>query len=393
MNSPHIMIVDDTPENLHLLSNLLRKADYRVSAFPHGNLALRAASQRPPDLILLDITMPEMDGYEVCARLKADQKLRDIPIIFISALDDTLDKTKAFQAGGVDYITKPFQVEEVHARVNTHLALHRSQQQLESANICLEQQVAEQLEEINRSQLAMIFALAKLSHMRDDDTGLHLERVQELCRVLAKKLAEDSAYCHQVTIDFIETIYQASPLHDVGKVGINDGIMLKPGKLTAEEFEVMKTHTSLGAATLEFVYEKYPHNNFVRMGIDIAKYHHERWDGKGYPCGLAGEAIPLSARIMALVDVYEALRAKRPYKRPLSHQQAKQIIVDCCGSHFDPQVVQAFCSVEAEFDQIQETSNKGAVPTFADYLQTDSTMGTISAAQKVDLETKPAPSS
>lgn len=369
MNSPHIMIVDDTPENLHLLSNLLRKADYQVSAFPHGTLALRAARQRQPDLILLDITMPGMDGYEVCARVKGDQALQDIPIIFISALDDTLDKTKAFQAGGVDYITKPFQVEEVYARVNSHLALRRSQQQLESANVCLEQQVAEQLEEINSSQRAMIFALAKLSHMRDDDTGLHLERVQDLCRVLAEKLAADSKYAHLITADFIETIYQASPLHDVGKVGITDAIMLKPGRLTADEFEIMKTHANLGAATLEFVYEKYPHNNFLRMGIDIAKYHHERWDGKGYPAGLIGEEIPLSARIMALVDVYEALRAKRPYKEPFSHQKAKQIIVEGCGCNFDPQVVQAFCSVEAEFDQIQATSNEGVIPAFTGYLQ------------------------
>ncbi|MEZ4485565.1 MAG: response regulator [Syntrophotaleaceae bacterium] len=367
MNSPHIMIVDDTPENLHLLSNLLRKADYRVSAFPHGTLALRAAKQRQPDLILLDITMPGLDGYEVCAKLKADQSLRNIPVIFISALDATIDKTKAFQAGGVDYITKPFQVEEVYARVNTHLLLRRSQQQLESTNICLEQQVAEQLEEINRSQRAMIFALAKLSHMRDDDTGLHLERVQDLCRVLAEKLAADSRYAQSITAEFIETIYQASPLHDVGKVGINDKIMLKPGKLTGEEFEIMKTHANLGAATLEFVYAKYPHNDFIRMGIDIAKYHHERWDGKGYPCGLAGEEIPLSARIMALVDVYEALRARRPYKDPFSHQKAKQIIMDGCGANFDPQVVKAFCAVHGEFDQIHTNSKETLIPPLSSY--------------------------
>ncbi len=371
MKSPHIMIVDDTPENLHLLSNLLIKADYRVSAFPHGTLALRAASHRQPDLILLDITMPGMDGYEVCAQLKADQALQNIPVIFISALDDTLDKTKAFRAGGVDYITKPFQVEEVYARVKTHLLLRRSQQQLETTNVCLEQQVADQLEEINRSQRAMIFALAKLSHMRDDDTGLHLERVQDLCRALAIQLAADSVYAHLISVDFIETIYQASPLHDVGKVGITDAIMLKPAKLTAEEFEVMKTHASLGAATLEFVYAKYPHNDFVRMGIDIAKYHHERWNGQGYPCGLAGEEIPLSARIMALVDVYEALRAKRPYKEPFSHQKAKEIILDGCGSYFDPQVVQAFCAIDSEFNEIHASSNEALSPVFSSFLPTD----------------------
>ncbi len=352
MNSSHIMIVDDTPENLHLLSSLLRKANYQVSAFPQGSLALRAASQRPPDLILLDITMPGMDGYEVCAHLKADQFLQDIPVIFISALDDTGDKTRAFQAGGVDYITKPFQVEEVYARVNTHLLLRHSQQQLQQTNVCLEQQVADQLEEINRSQLAMIFALAKLSHMRDDDTGLHLERVQDLCKALASELARHEDFNRIITPDFIATIYHASPLHDVGKVGINDSVMLKPGRLTADEFETMKRHTTLGAATLEFVHAEYPHNEFVKMGIEIAKYHHERWNGSGYPCGLAGEDIPLSARIMALVDVYEALRAKRPYKEPFSHRKAKQIILDECDSTFDPRVVEAFCAIDKEFDLI-----------------------------------------
>ena len=358
MSSPHIMIVDDTPENLHLLSNLLRKADYRVSAFPQGGLALRAASQRPPDLILLDITMPDMDGYEVCASLKSDNNLRDIPVIFISALDDAEDKTRAFRAGGVDYITKPFMVEEVYARVQTHLLLRQSQRRLQEANLCLEQRVADQLEEINRSQLGMIFALAKLSHMRDDDTGLHLERVQDLCRILAIELAQREEFTEIITPDFIATIYHASPLHDVGKVGISDNIMLKPGPLTAEEFESMKNHTTLGAATLEFVHAEYPHNEFVKMGIDIAKYHHECWDGNGYPCGLAGKDIPLSARIMALVDVYEALRAKRPYKEPFSHQKAKQIIVEDSGSKFDPQVVEAFCAVDAEFAHINNTINE-----------------------------------
>lgn len=364
MSSPHIMIVDDTPENLHLLSSLLRKADYQISAFPQGTLALRAASQRPPDLILLDITMPGMNGYEVCAQLKADSTLRDIPVIFISALDDTSDKTKAFRVGGVDYITKPFQVEEVHARVNTHLLLRQSQQRLQQLNCNLEQRVAAQLEEINRSQRAMIFALAKLSHMRDDHTGLHLERVQGLCRALAIELATHEDFFHIVTADFIDTIYHASPLHDVGKVGISDTIMLKPARLTTEEFEIMKTHTILGANTLQFVHAKYPHNEFIEMGIEIAKYHHERWDGSGYPCGLAGRDIPLSARIMALVDVYEALRAKRPYKVAHPHHKAKLMILEDSGTHFDPQIVQAFCAIDAAFEDIYDMNSRATEALF-----------------------------
>ncbi|MEZ4599756.1 MAG: response regulator [Syntrophotaleaceae bacterium] len=352
MQSPHIMIVDDTPENLHLLTNLLRKAEFRVSAFPQGAMALRAAGQRPPDLILMDICMPGMDGYELCSRFKADTSLREIPIIFISALDDSIDKTRAFQAGGVDYITKPFQIEEVQARVNTHLLLRRAQQRLKDANLSLEQQVADQLQEINRSQLAMIFALAKLSHMRDDDTGLHLERVQGLCRLLARALAKRPGFEDIISDDFITIIYHASPLHDVGKVGIADSILLKQDRLTAEEFAIMKTHTVLGAATLETVFAEYPGNAFLRVGIDIAKYHHERWDGSGYPCGLKGEDIPLSARIMALVDVYEALRARRPYKEPLPHTEAKRIILESCGTSFDPEVVEAFCTVDQEFENL-----------------------------------------
>jgi putative two-component system response regulator len=209
--------------------------------------------------------------------------------------------------------------------------------------------VAQQVEEINKSQLAMIFALAKLSHTRDDDTGLHLERVQHLCRMLAGALVETPAFAYAITPDFITTIFHASPLHDLGKVGISDAVLLKPGRLTDAEFEIMKTHTTLGAATLESVHREYPNNDFVTMGIEIAKHHHEKWDGSGYPAGLSGEAIPLSARIMALVDVYDALRSRRPYKKPFSHEKSTAIIVELDGSHFDPRVVEMFVRIEDQF--------------------------------------------
>lgn len=344
------MIVDDTPENLQVLSHLLRKTGYTVSAFPRGAMALKAAAKKPPDLILLDINMPGMNGYEVCRKLKSTDALKDIPVLFISALDAAEDKVEAFRCGGLDYIPKPFQMEEVYARVNTHLKLHTAQKVLQRFNNQLQDQVAQQVEEINQSQLAMIFALAKLSHTRDDDTGMHLERVQHLCKVLSSSMAKNHEYAGIITETFITAIFHASPLHDLGKVGIEDAILLKPGRLTDAEFEIMKTHTTIGATTLESVHKQYPNNEFVEMGIDIAKYHHEKWDGTGYPTGLYGESIPLSARIMALVDVYEALRARRPYKEPFTHEKSRTIIIDGNGKNFDPKIVQEFIKIDRDFD-------------------------------------------
>lgn len=346
------MIIDDTPENLQVLTALLNKRGYAVSAFPRGKMALKAAERKPPDLVLLDINMPEMNGFEVCEAFKSKSAFDDIPIIFISALDDIESKVTALKSGGVDYISKPFQMEEVYARVDTHLKLRDAHNILRDFNNELKARVASQLEEINQSQLSMIFALAKLSHTRDDDTGLHLERVQSLCRLLSVALSRTPGFRDVITSDFITTIYHASPLHDLGKVGIPDSILLKPGGLTKEEFEVMKTHTTIGAATLESVYTQYPGNEFVKMGIDIARSHHEKWDGNGYPEGLSGNEIPLSARIMALVDVYDALRARRPYKKPFSHEKSRTIIVEGSGRHFEPGIVRAFVNSHEAFDQI-----------------------------------------
>ena len=346
-----ILAVDDTKYNLDLLVNTVGE-HYDLSVAMDGPSALRLIEAAPPDLILLDIMMPGMDGFQVMAKLQEDPRTRDIPVIFLSALSEIGSKAKGFAMGAVDYITKPFQIEEVFARVNTHLKLRLSQERLQLFNSQLQDLVAHQVEEISHSQQAMIFALAKLSHTRDDDTGLHLERVQHLCKILATRLADESGTDEHLTTDFIAAIYHASPLHDVGKVGIADAILLKPGKLTAEEFDVMKTHTTIGAATLESVHKLYPNNSFIAMGIDIARCHHERWDGSGYPQGLANTAIPISARIMALVDVYDALRARRPYKEPFSHEKAKTLIVQGAGSHFDPAIVQAFLTVDRQFETV-----------------------------------------
>ena len=349
---PSITIVDDIPANLGLLDNMLRDGGYQVYAFPAAGMAIRAAAKNPPDLFMLDINMPGIDGYEACRLLKADPELKDIPVIFISALTEPWDKVKAFKLGGVDYVNKPFQFEEVLARVATHIKMHRMQKELESYNTLLEKRVSNQVKEIADSQLATIMALAKLAESRDDDTGQHLERVQAFFQVMVGHLSLNGRY-QDLSEDMLsKNSNYACALHDIGKVGIPDAILLKPDRLTPEEFQVMKKHTYIGSDTLQSVHEKYPNNNLVKMGIAISRWHHERWDGTGYPDGLVGEQIPLAARIMAVVDVYDALRSQRPYKEAFSHEKSLAIILEGSGSQFDPDMVNALLEAEKQFEKI-----------------------------------------
>lgn len=340
-----ILVVDDVAANLTLLSGMLKEKGYRVRPVPSGKLALKAVEHEAPDLILLDITMPEMDGFEVCRRLKQDTRFRDIPIIFISALTETLDKVKAFGSGGVDYVTKPFQFEEVEARVETHLKLRRYQAHLEEL-------VDEQVEEISASQISTIFALSKLAESRDRETGEHLERVQIYCKMLAEELRQEERYARVIDAAFIDNIFNASPLHDIGKVATPDHILMKPGKLSPEEFDIMRKHSLIGATTMEAVRDMYQKNAFINMGISIARSHHECWNGTGYPDRLKEEEIPLAARIMAVADVYDALRSNRCYKGPLSRDQSRKIIESGSGTKFDPVLVKAFLALEEEFDSV-----------------------------------------
>jgi putative two-component system response regulator len=356
---PTIMVVDDTKANLKLLDDMLRARGYRVRAFPSGELALTAAAKHPPDLILLDITMPVMNGFEVCKRLKADGQLKEIPVIFISALNDTTDKVRAFEAGGVDYVTKPFQFAEVQARVETHLGMRKLQIELERHNKYLNELVQEKVQEISDSQMATIFALATLAESRDDITGRHIKRTQTFCRLLATALIDNPRYAGTVDLAYADDIYSAAPLHDIGKVAIPDSILLKPGKLTSEEFVIMKKHAETGAMTLKVVQERYPKNAFLAMGIAIAQSHHEKWDGSGYPDGLRGEDIPLCARIMAVADVYDALRSKRTYKEAFSHEKACEIIREGAGQHFDPDLIAEFLALETEFARVLEHMDEG----------------------------------
>ena len=354
-----VLVVDDTPENLNLLRDMLQSKGYRVLAFPNGSMALNAASKNPPDLILLDINMPDMNGLEVCNRLKSDVVLKTIPVLFISALTEITDKVKAFAAGGVDYVTKPFQFEEIHARVETHLRIRRMKIELEKYNLHLEEKVIEKTREIYDSQMATLLALSKLAEYRDDETGHHIDRVRAFCQILAEHLRHNPRYSQSINDTYVDNLFHAAPLHDIGKVGIPDSILLKPGNLTSDEFKIMKTHPSVGAKTLQSVRLKYPKNVFLSMGIAVAHSHHEKWDGSGYPDGLAGEDIPLAGRIMALADVYDALRSKRPYKPAYTHEESCQIILTGEGEHFDPAVVAAFKEVEPTFERIRTEMDDG----------------------------------
>lgn len=347
-----VLAVDDKPANLRLVATVLGTAGYRVLTFADGELALRAAKSEQPDLALLDIAMPGMDGYEVCERLKADSATQHIPVIFLTALGDTTDKVKGFNLGGVDYVHKPFVARELIARIDTHITLRRLQARLESDKTQLTEVVQSQVEELAEAQMATIFALARLAESRDATLGWHVERVQLQCRILGDHLLGTESGAQIVDKEFVNMVVQACPLHDIGKVGIADRILLKPGRLTDDEFEIMKSHSTLGWETLDAVLQRFPSSGFLHMGATIARSHHERWDGEGYPEGLAGDAIPLEARIMAVADVYDAIRSRRCYKEPQPHLVAVESILDGAGTWFDPVVVEAFERVSGRLDDV-----------------------------------------
>jgi putative two-component system response regulator len=348
-----VLIVDDEAENLKLISAILKRGGVTPRPVMSGKLAIEAAMMDPPDLILLDMRMPGMSGLEVCQWLKQNDNLHGIPVIFISGLLDIEEKIEAFRVGAVDYISKPFQEQEVLARVKTHLSLRQLQMDLISQNSRLARRIAEQVKEATASQLATIFALAKLAETRDDDTGKHIERVQACAKRLAERMQKENPHAARLTSAFIDGLSQTAALHDIGKVGIPDSILLKPGQLTAQEFSQMKKHCELGANTLATVLKKFPDNHFLAMGVDVARSHHEKWDGSGYPDGLKGAVIPLSARIVALADFYDALTSNRCYRPAFSHEDARKMVNEGAGTHFDPEIVSAFNAVAERFQHIK----------------------------------------
>ncbi|MBK7984254.1 MAG: HD domain-containing phosphohydrolase [Candidatus Competibacter sp.] len=348
-----ILIVDDTPENLLLLSELLQP-HYRVRAANSGARALQVAASTPrPDLILLDVMMPEMDGYMVLERLKAESWTAGIPVIFVTALDRGSDEEHGLALGAVDYISKPIKPAVVLARVKTQLDLKLARDWLQDRNAVLEAEVARRLEENLLIQDISIRALAHLAEIRDPETGNHLRRTQGYMRALTSQLLEHPRFAEFLTEQNVQALIKSAPLHDIGKVGIPDHILLKPGKLTPEEWEIMKTHSRLGRDAIEQAERDAEKPvEFLRIAKDIAHYHHEKWDGSGYPEKLAGDAIPVPARLMALADVFDALIARRVYKAPISFERAVGIIREGRASHFDPDIVDAFLDCLDEFETI-----------------------------------------
>ncbi|MEI6413594.1 MAG: two-component system response regulator [Pseudomonadota bacterium] len=348
-----LLVVDDTPDNLSLMSDLLEDL-YQIKLAINGEKALRIArSDPPPDLILLDIMMPGLSGYEVCQQLKADQKTRDIPVIFLTAMTGVEDEKKGLKLGAVDYITKPISPPIVLARVETHLKVKAAADFLKDRNLYLEQEVAKRTREVAAIQDVTIHAMASLAETRDNETGNHIRRTQAYVRVLANRLKQHPRFRHFLSDHTVKILFKSAPLHDIGKVGIPDRILLKPGRFTPEEFEVMKTHTRLGRDAIAHAEQQLGMSvEFLQLAKEIAYGHQEKWDGSGYPEGKSGDDIPISARLMALADVYDALISRRVYKSGMPHDKAVQIILEGRGTHFDPDITDAFGELAEEFKAI-----------------------------------------
>jgi len=352
-DKPTILVVDDTPDNLTLVSNLLKR-DYRVRVAISGEKALKIAqSENPPDLILLDVMMPVMDGYEVCQQLRNNALTAHIPIIFLTAKSEVEDERKGLSLGASDYITKPISPPILEARVKTHLAAKAYADFLTDKTSYLESEVARRTREISAVQDVTIQAMAALAETRDSDTGNHIRRTQGYVKALSGKLKSHPRFSSLLTDGVIDTIFKSAPLHDIGKVGIPDRILLKPGRFEPEEFEIMKTHTTLGRDAIQAAEDALSLKvDFLSVAKEIAYGHQEKWDGSGYPEGLKGESIPVSARIMAVADVYDALISRRVYKDSMSHERAITIIAEGKGSHFDPDMVDAFLAIQDEIRAI-----------------------------------------
>ncbi|MBN8478579.1 MAG: two-component system response regulator [Burkholderiales bacterium] len=355
MRDQTILIVDDNPGNLLVLGEVLAPI-YRVIAANNGARALELAAGQPrPDLVLLDVMMPGLDGYAVLDRLRADSATRDIPVVFVTAMDSDDDEQRGFDQGAIDYITKPVRPAIVLARVQTHLELAAARRALHDRNAWLEDEVRKRMRENEVIQDASILALSRLALARDLETGNHLRRTQEYVRVLAQELARHPKHAATLTPQAIDRYAKSAPLHDIGKVGVPDDVLRKPGPLTPDEWAVMRTHPTIGArAIVEAGREAGCPIPFLDTAKDMVEGHHERWDGTGYPQGLVADAIPLPARLMALADVFDALMSRRVYKPPIEFSEARAIIVAERGRQFDPDVVDAFIATGGAFLTIAE---------------------------------------
>lgn len=352
--SSTVLIVDDMPENLNFLGELLLNAGYRVKVANSGITALRLAHQEPtPDLILLDVMMPDMDGYQVLDSLLSEPATRNVPVLFLTALDDPNHEELGLAKGGADYITKPIQPMLVLARIRTQLQAKQARDWLNGRNAWLEAEVSRRMAENELIQTVSIRALAHLAETRDPETGNHILRTQGYVNLLATLLQDHPRFKGMLTPNYIKLLTLSAPLHDIGKVGIPDSILQKPDKLTAEEWAIMKTHTVLGRMSIEKAeIDAENQVEFFKLAKEIAHWHHEKWDGSGYPDGLKGESIPLSARLMALADVFDALISQRVYKTSMGFGEAKAIIAAGRNEHFDPDLTDAFLANFHEFEAI-----------------------------------------
>ncbi|MCC6488003.1 MAG: two-component system response regulator [Candidatus Hydrogenedentes bacterium] len=358
---PTVLVVDDMPENIVLMRRLLGPKGYRITEATSGPKALDMVESDPPDVVLLDLIMPEMNGFEVCDRLKRNLATRHIPIIIITGVAEHEANIRALEAGVDDFLIRPIDPVLLEARIRSSVKskamqdqIIKYQKRLEGDNLALEERVRERTAQLERTQQVTMFCMARLAESRDPETGEHLDRMRRYVRELAIELGTWPKYDGVIDSGFVETLFYSSPLHDIGKVGIPDAILLKPGKLTPEEFDIMKTHTLVGGDTLKAADEEAGGNSFLTMGRDIAYFHHEKYDGNGYPFGISREEIPLPARIVALGDAYDALTSRRPYKEPFTHERSREIIMEASGSHFDPDVIKAFVARESKFQRIRD---------------------------------------
>lgn len=340
-----ILIVDDEDSNVKLAQALLHVEGYATLSASNGRDALIVAATAAPDLILLDVMMPGVDGFETVARLKANPRTQQVPVIMVTALDDRESKLRALEAGAEEFLTKPIDRADLRVRVRNLLRLKEYSDFLANHNRVLGAQVKARTAQLEGAYRDTVVTLVRAAEQKDEETGRHVRRISHYCRALAREM--------DLPVDFGDAIFHTSPMHDVGKIGIPDNILLKASGFTPEEWNIMQSHCTLGASILANGTSPY-----MRMGAEIALNHHERWDGSGYPNRLKGEAIPLSARIMQICDVYDALRSRRPYKPPLDHSRSVKIIAEGDGrtrpEHFDPQVLDRFTTCAKQFSEIYE---------------------------------------
>ena len=357
-SKPQVMIVDDNVVNLQIARKALNEI-YSIIPVTSGKMAISLLAKGLPSLILLDIDMPDMDGFETIKHIKNNEMTKHIPVIFLTAMDDNASELEGLLLGAVDYITKPFSIPLLIQRVKLHIALVDQKRELQNYNDNLTKMVNEKTKTIEELQHTIIYALSDLIECRDGLTGGHVMRTQKYLRAMVDGLVQSGQYAEELKDVDLDLWVESAQLHDIGKVGIPDNILRKPGKLTCEEFEVIKTHTLIGERELKNAMEKTSAKDFLSHAALIAVSHHERWDGLGYPYGLKGTEVPLIGRLMAIADVYDALVSERPYKKAFSHATAVEIIIGESGKHFDPVLIDVFKMRSHYFVNTTDFENKG----------------------------------